>query len=405
VVGTPSPIRANAPRESLRTARVALLTNFVAPYRVPLFRALARSLGALKIFIATKMETNRSWSGDWDDLDVEVLRSWSVRETSRHPHAFDDPTVVHFPYGALERLRHERPDVVVSGQLGASSLLAALHCAMHAPAKLVLWLTLSEVSELGRGGFRRALRRRLLARADAVMVNGESGARYAQTLGVTEDRIFRVHQAVDAAAFADLPRSEPASALRLLFVGSPEPRKGLLPFVSQLADCAAAHPERAIELRVAGVDALEPALPALPANLGIRLLGRLPYDAMPALYADADLLVFPTLADEWGLVANEAMSAGLPVLGSVYSQAVLELVDDGRTGWTFRPDDADDCRAALERVLATSPEAMRALGDAGRERIADFGITAVADRMLDAIACALRGHSSEDIASSPPYSS
>ena len=41
------------------------------------------------------------------------------------------------------------------------------------------------------------------------------------------------------------------------------------------------------------------------------------------------IFVLPTLADEWGLVVNEAMASGLPVLGSVYSQAAHELCGDG----------------------------------------------------------------------------
>ena len=250
---------------------------------------------------------------------------------------------------------------------------------------------------MGRGGFRRALRRRLLERADAVMVNGESGARYARSLGTPEQKIFVVYQAVDASAFADVRRSEAGSKLRLLFVDSARPRKGkgLVPLLTQLADRAASHPERAIELRVAGSDLAGSgiALPELPENLDVRWLGNVPYERMPELYADSDLLAFPTLSDEWGLVANEALSAGLPVLGSVYSQAVVELVEDGRTGWTFRPDDDDEFRAALERVFATSPESLRSMGDAGRERIADFGIDAVAERMLVAIEFALHGDS------------
>ena len=380
-------------RADIGDARVALLTNFVAPYRVPLFRYLASRLGALKVFISTEMGADRSWPVDWGDVDVEVLRTWTVRETSRHPHAFDDPSFVHFPYDTLLRLRREDPDVVISGQLGASSLFAAAHCRFHGRTKLVLWLTLSEVSEFGRGSFRRALRRFLLARADAVMVNGESGARYAHSLGTPESKIFRVHQAIDSPMFAAPPRNSPESTLHLLFVGSPEPRKGLEPFLRRLAHRAAAHPEHSIELRVAGtaVGDLEATPPELPSNFRIDWLGNVPYEQMPGLYADADLLVFPTLADEWGLVANEAMSAGLPVLGSVYSQAVVELVVDGRTGWTFRPDDDDECKAALDRVLATPREALRAMGDAGRQRIVDFGIEAVGERMLAAITFALQG--------------
>jgi len=62
----------------------------------------------------------------------------------------------------------------------------------------------------------------------------------------------------------------------------------------------------------------------------------------------------PTLEDEWGVVVNEAMAAGLPILGSVYSQAVEELVIDGKTGWTFVPDDQGSAHAALDAALNTS---------------------------------------------------
>ena len=61
------------------------------------------------------------------------------------------------------------------------------------------------------------------------------------------------------------------------------------------------------------------------------------HERMAEVYAKASLFAFPTLADEWGVVVNEAMAAGLPVLGSIYSQAVEELVEDGVSGWVFRP--------------------------------------------------------------------
>jgi hypothetical protein len=109
---------------------------------------------------------------------------------------------------------------------------------------------------------------------------------------------------------------------------------------------------------------------------------------MPEIYAEAGILAFPTLADEWGLVVNEAMAAGVPVLGSRYSQAVLELVEDARTGWTFRPDRADECLDAIDRALATPPEDLERMRSACRERVAEFSFEAVAERMLDAIASA-----------------
>ena len=54
-----------------------------------------------------------------------------------------------------------------------------------------------------------------------------------------------------------------------------------------------------------------------PSNVTVRFLGAVPYGNLPNVYAECGLLVFPTLSDEWGMVVNEAMAAGLPVLGSL----------------------------------------------------------------------------------------
>jgi glycosyltransferase involved in cell wall biosynthesis len=371
----------------MRVARVALITNFVAPYRTPLFRRLAEGLTELRVLVSTSMEPNRAWAPDWEGVAVEVLPSLTLALPARHPHGFTQRLFVHLPWSAPRVLARYRPDVVVSGQLGLASVLAALHCRRRPASRLVLWLTLSEVSESGRGWLRRRLRRWLLARADAVMVNGESGARYVRGFGVPESRIFRVGQAVDLKAFEAPLTRRGAAAHRLLFVGLPEPGKGLVPFLRVLADRARLEPERRLELWIAGAEEEQCPLPDLhpPPNLCLRWLGAVPYARMPELYRRVGILAFPTLSDEWGLVVNEAFAAGVPVLGSVHSQAVEELVEEGRTGWRFRPEDPADCAAALDRALALPADALDELRPACRERVEAFSFARVAARMLRAI--------------------
>jgi hypothetical protein len=268
--------------------------------------------------------------------------------------------------------------------------LAALYCWLRREASLVLWLTLSEVSELGRGPIRVALRRWLLVRADAVMVNGESGARYAESLGTSPDRIFRIYQTVDVAKFRVETERSAAAARRLLIVGSGEPRKGLRPFLEKLGRWVATDPDRRVEVWIAG--ATETAvghLPlALPEDLTVRWLGQIAYDELPGVYADAGILAFPTLADEWGLVVNEALAAGLPVLGSRYSQAVEELIEDGATGWTFRPDHPDECFDALDRAFATGDAELARMRERCRQRIDRLRLEDVVEKMLRAVAFA-----------------
>jgi len=116
--------------------RVALVTNIVAPYRVPVFRRLAETPGwQLRIFTSAETEFDRSWSVDTGDLDVVVVPGLS--------HVVGGRRTVHLPLGLPLALRRFRPDAVVSAELGARSWLAWLACGC---AGCACALTLTSVS-------------------------------------------------------------------------------------------------------------------------------------------------------------------------------------------------------------------------------------------------------------------
>ena len=121
------------------------------------------------------------------------------------------------------------------------------------------------------------------------------------------------------------------------------------------------------------------------------MVGEQEPDALPALFAAADAFVFPTLADEWGVVVNEALAAGLPVLGSVHSQAVEELCAEGETGWIFDPGGPGlDARCDRPRVCdaggAASADERQRAANARRELTPDWA----ADRVVQALLGATR---------------
>jgi glycosyltransferase involved in cell wall biosynthesis len=368
--------------------RVALLTNFIPPYRLSLLEALRSRLGHLRVFVSTPIETNRHWSPAWGDLDVVVQRTMTLRGRWTDPSGFRERTFVHLPVDTVRQLWRFRPDVVISGELGLRTGLAVLYRLLRPRSRLLIWATLSERTERGRGIMRSLIRPWLLARADGVLVNGGSGARYVAGLGVSNDRIRIVPYSVDAGAFqgAGAPRRFDRTQ-PLLFAGQLVERKGLLPFVAGLNRWAARHPDHAVELWLAGEGPQKPLLQQADVHprVSIRFLGSVGYDELPALYAKARMFVLPTLADEWAVVVNEAMSAGLPVLGSVYSQAVEELVEDGRTGWTFSPDEPDDLDAALTRALAASSADLERISEAARRRAEALTPARVADRIAEAV--------------------
>jgi glycosyltransferase involved in cell wall biosynthesis len=351
--------------------RVALLMNFVAPYRVPLFKAVRRGLNEFRIFVSTRMEADRPWQPDWEDLTVIVQKTLTL-PTRRRLHGFEQQLFIHFPYDTLPRLFHYDPDVVISGEFGLRSLQASLYRRLRRRSRLIIWATLSEHTEDGWGITRTMLRRFILRAADGVITNGASGARYISGLGVATP-VFIMNQPVDVLRFSALPLERPPEvSRRLIYSGRLIGQKNVLEFQLSAANLARRRPDLKIEILWLGDGELRDRLQAapVPENLVQQFVGYVSYDDMPAIYGSCGALVLPSSFDEWGLVVNEAMASGLPVLGSIYSQADEEMVSEGRTGWCFDARRRECIEEALERFFSTSDEDLAVMRRAARERAA-----------------------------------
>lgn len=368
--------------------RLAFLTNILAPYWKPVFSALAQRCQNLRILLSTPMERNRSWDRDWQGLDVVVQKTLSFNGRWRHPNGFAEPLYIHLPLDTVQQLRAFRADVVISNEMGFRTLLAIAYRKLHPRSRLIVFLEISIVTEQGRGRLRRLLRNFIQKRVDAFIILGEGGARYLQSFGVADRKIFRAPYTTDVARFSACPLARnPEHAHRLLYLGQLIERKGLLPFLKVLSNWAVNHPRDEITFTIAGEGPLRDALADAPrpTNLELTFLGNVSYADLPQVYADSSIFVFPTLADTWGVVVNEALASGLPVLGSVYSQAVEELIEDSVTGWRFRPDTADQIYAALDRCLQTPPEKLNTMREHARASACLWTPEAVASRIEKAI--------------------
>jgi glycosyltransferase involved in cell wall biosynthesis len=351
--------------------RTALLTNFVAPYRLKLLEALRDRVGELKIFVSTLTEADRPWAPNMGSLYVVQQKTKTFKRTRMLPDGYHQRLFIHFPYDTLPQLWRYSPAIVISGELGLRSLQAAIYRRLMRRSRLIVWATLSEVTEKGWGLGRRILRRIILSTADAVMCNGKSGSRYIASLGFPPDRIYILNQPIDVAMFASLPEARaPEDSRRLVFSGRLIPQKAVVELQSVLADWARANPARQLELIWIGDGELRATLEqvTLPANFSQFFHGNQPYEALPELYRHCGALVLPSLMDEWGLVVNEAMASGMVVLGSVYSQAAIEMVEDGKNGWLIDPLHPETIVAAMDKLFTTPIEKLQEMRLAARER-------------------------------------
>ncbi len=353
--------------------RLVFLVNLIAPYQKPIFDRLARRFPNLRVLISTPMEQNRAWKIDWEGLDVVVQKTVTVHRNWRHPQGFNEPLYLHLPMDTVQQLRRYRPDVIISWEMGARTMLAAVYRWLYRDSRLVVWAEFSEATDHGRGRVRKLIRTLLHRAIDGFLVTGESGARYLRSLGVPERKISKIVYTTEIARFAQEAQrdwlSGQAPVRRLLYVGQLIERKGLRQFLAVLSRWGERHGERAVHFTLAGGGPLRDELQSYPVPPNVQLFfrGEVDYEELPRVYADADTFVFPTLADTWGVVVNEAMASGLPVLGSEYGQAVSELVADGESGWTFHPDNMQETEDALDRCLNASPELLAHMSERARQ--------------------------------------
>ena len=210
------------------------------------------------------------------------------------------------------------------------------------------------------------------------------------------DRLIHVPYAAVPHGFDQLPIERISDdAHRLLFVGQLVQRKGLEPFIEALASWARDHADRTVDFSLAGFRPLENTLARSRSPTICEFGGSvIRVSQLAECYAHSGILAFPTLADEWGLVVNEAMAAGLPVLGSVYSQAVEELCVEGQSGWRFRTDATGEMYDAIDRALSTSVESLNRMRIHSRKLVEHLTPAYVADRFLTTINTAMEKASS-----------
>ncbi|OLC13964.1 MAG: glycosyl transferase family 1 [Candidatus Rokubacteria bacterium 13_1_40CM_69_27] len=208
-------------------------------------------------------------------------------------------------------------------------------------------------------------------------------------------KVVVIHNGIDPERFRRAGRRDALERYGVrppyvLFVGRITDQKGIfhlleaapkLPAGVQLVLCASAPDTPEIEER------LRRAVPLHPNVLWINAM--IPVEEVVQLYSHAAVFACPSVYEPFGLINLEAMACETPVVASAVG-GILEVVEDGTTGYLVTPGRPDELAAALRRLL-DDPEQGRAMGRAGRRRVEEkFSWASVAERTerlyIDAIA-------------------
>jgi glycosyltransferase involved in cell wall biosynthesis len=120
------------------------------------------------------------------------------------------------------------------------------------------------------------------------------------------------------------------------------------------------------------------------------LTGFINQSQLPRYYAMADVFVLPSSWEEFGLVVNEAMCAGLPVLATNSVAAARDLISEGQNGYTFNPGDVDTLAVYLERLLSDQILRER-FGRKSQEIISGWGLSQTTHGIMDALNFSVNG--------------
>jgi glycosyltransferase involved in cell wall biosynthesis len=165
-----------------------------------------------------------------------------------------------------------------------------------------------------------------------------------------------------------------------LFVGSLVPRKCPDLLVDALAEAGD------VRCVFVGDGPMRPRLERQAQELGISdrvvLMGTVPSNELGPIYADADVVILPTVSDAFPLVALEAMACGTPVLASRVS-GLPEMIEDWQTGFLVKPGDVGQLAMGI-RFMTGDHTLRERMGSNGRRRVREeFRWPRVADRYLE----------------------
>jgi 1,2-diacylglycerol 3-alpha-glucosyltransferase len=135
--------------------------------------------------------------------------------------------------------------------------------------------------------------------------------------------------------------------------------------------------------------ALRSRLHALDLHGCVHLPGFIQYPELPIYYGLASAFVHASRTEPWGLVVNEAMASGLPVLVSNRCGCANDLVQDGRNGFVFDPDNGEQLAHLMLRVASMEEGPRSQMGAVSRETIAKWGPDRFARGLIAATECAL----------------
>ena len=379
--------------------RISIIFDNFGPYHYARLQACAQhnELSAIQIHAKS---SEYAWKNEKRETDFKLVTLFP-EGTSR------DAPPRELYRKISQALEDHRPEVVfIPGWSSRAALAALLWCRRHhIPA-----VCMSESTEWDeqRVAWKEWIKRKILGSFSTALVGGRPHADYLVQLGFPAEKIFLGYDAVDNDYFATkaLEAVGKKSELQKQF-GLPEKyflasarfieKKNLcrlLEAYARYCDKIKKTKETPWHLVLLGDGPLRATLESQITSLELQGQIILPcfkqYPDLPTYYALAGAFIHASTVEQWGLVVNEAMASGLPVLVSNRSGCASELVREGENGFTFGPCDIEKLADLMRLISCLDREARLRMGAESRRIISQWSPRRFADGVADAASRAVK---------------
>lgn len=368
------------------SVKLAVLTNILTPYRIPLFEALQRRVDDFTVLLMVEGEENRQWRLHSSRFKTEVLPGVHLR-----PPGYE--VSLHINYGVIRTLRRLDPDIVLSGGFAPGNLSALIYCKLF-EKKYVGWGELTLKERVDFSWIRQIIRKWVTTRSDGSVASSSEAREVFQHYGAKPHQILTSLMPIGVNAFHErIEQYRGNSEYELFRARYPKPillsvgritrNKGYRELFNIYQRLLKVWPEASLVIVGDGPDrsncekeARENAWP------NVHFAGFVQPSELTPFFSIADVFVFPTLFDHFGAVLSEAMASELPVASSIYAAGTHDLIEEGITGFKIDPKNAEISAAVILKILEMKPEERRALGKRAYEKVKRCDIEISADEII-----------------------
>ncbi len=345
--------------EALKSNSIFIVTNMIAPYRIPLFNHLANKL-PFKLFISffTPIEKNRKWTIPYDEIQFKykILPGVSITYGNYN---------LHFRLSLLKYLMLQKPLLVIISGFSLQTLITMFYAHLRRKP-YIIWSEATSHSERNRSLLRVIFRKLLMKKAMSFIAVSTDAKEYFQRLGASPKQIFIALQTTDVDGFCtkcNLFRKNKEiykeklglkGTKIILYSGQLIKRKGVIYLLRAFLKVSKKYSNLAVLIVGDGPKLNDLKLFCMKHHISDRVIftGFVQPQWLPKYYAISDLYVFPSLCDTFGVVINEAIAAGLPIVCSKYAGAARDLVKDGGNGYIINPHDVDTLALRMGEILS-----------------------------------------------------